>query len=74
MQWPAGATVRLTDASGATVASFETAKSAQNVTFSSDAIVDGETYSVSVGDSEVGTVTAGDAPAGGGGWGGRGRS
>ena len=65
----AGTTVRLTDASGATVASFETAKSAQNITFSSSAIASGESYSVVVGDSEAATVTAGEAPPGGG-WGG----
>jgi len=68
----AGTTLELADADGDVVATFTTAKSTQNVVFSSAAIKDGDTYTVSSGGTTQGTGTAGEESTGGMGGGGRG--
>ncbi len=81
----AGTTVQIVNADGDVVATFVTSKAAQNITYSSDAITDGASYTIytggtASGDStgglaasgelgsatKVATVTADEAPAGGG--------
>lgn len=68
----AGDTIVVKDSTGAEVASFISEKDFANVVFSSAALTDGETYTVTVGDTST-QVTAGEAAtaATGGGMGGR---
>jgi hypothetical protein len=61
----AGDTVTVKDSSGAEVASFTGEKDFGNVVFSSAALHNGESYTVSAGDGAGTTVTAGTAATGG---------
>ncbi|KRF37672.1 carbohydrate-binding domain-containing protein [Nocardioides sp. Soil805] len=63
----AGSEVVVTDADGAEVAAYTIAKDFASVVYSSAAVEQGATYTVTVDgtDTTVTTVTAGDAPAGG---------
>jgi len=65
---PAGSTLVITDADGDEVASYELEKDAASVVFSSADLESGATYTLTVdGDTDQQTtVTAGEAPAGGG--------
>jgi len=70
--YAAGAAVRVTAADGTVVAEFDSVKSFQSVVFSSADIVNGAEYTVTVDGTDVATVTADTAAAGGGGGGGGG--
>lgn len=59
-----GSSIRITDATGAVIASYVGAKDFQTVVFSSSAITSGQSYTVTV-DGTSTTVTAGEAVAGG---------
>lgn len=61
---PAGTTVQVLDADGTVLATFAGEKAFQSVVFSSAAITTGETYTLAVGGSAVGTVIGGLATDG----------
>jgi len=67
----AGATVQITDASGTVIAQYTAEKTFGSVVFTSSAITDGQSYTVTV-DGVATSVTAGVAAAGGMGGGGMG--
>lgn len=56
----AGETITIKDAAGTTVHSFTTAKTIQNVVFSSNALSAGTTYNIFSGSSQIGTGVAGE--------------
>ncbi|MEV4282532.1 carbohydrate-binding domain-containing protein [Actinoplanes xinjiangensis] len=60
----AGTTVQITDGGGTVVATFVTAKSVQNITYSSAKITGGESYTVHTGGTATGTGTGGLAESG----------
>jgi hypothetical protein len=55
----AGTTVQLVDGAGDVVMAFESSKDFQSVVFSSDELVDGETYSVYLGGTAAGEIAVG---------------
>ena len=55
----AGTTVQLVNSAGDVVVAFESVKDFQSVVFSSDELVDGESYSVYVGGTASGQIAAG---------------
>lgn len=61
----AGSTITITDSEGTVVLEHVADKDFASVVFSSDEVEAGATYTVSVDGTEVATVTAGEAPAGG---------
>ncbi len=61
----AGETVRVLDDSGSAIAEITSVKSFQSVVLSAAEVVDGATYTVTVGGQTAATVTAGVAAAGG---------
>ena len=67
----AGSTVRMTDATGSVIAEYTAEKTFATVVFSSSALTDGHSYTVTV-DGSATSVTAGVAVAGGMGMGGGG--
>ncbi|WP_130840680.1 carbohydrate-binding domain-containing protein [Corynebacterium neomassiliense] len=70
----AGDTITVKDSSGAEIASFTSEKDFANVVFSSSDLTNGETYTVTVGDTSTevtaGVATEGTGPMGGGAGGG----
>lgn len=60
----AGESVQVLDESDTVVAEFTSVKSFQSVVLSAAEIVDGSTYTVTVGGQSAGTATAGVAAAG----------
>ncbi|MFI2102787.1 carbohydrate-binding domain-containing protein [Isoptericola sp. NPDC019693] len=61
----AGTEVAVVDADGTQVATITLSKTAQSVVYSGPEITDGATYTLTADGEEVGTATAGEAPAGG---------
>ncbi len=60
-----GSTITITDASGNTLISATGVKNANSVIFASDAVKEGETYTLTVDGKEAATATAGSSAAGG---------
>ncbi len=67
----AGSTIQITDASGTVLASYTATKTFTSVVFTSSAVTNGQSYTVTVGGVST-SVTAGEAAAGGMGMGGGG--
>ncbi|SKC41665.1 carbohydrate-binding domain-containing protein [Krasilnikoviella flava] len=61
----AGTEVAVVDADGTEVATITLARTAQSVVYSGPEITDGDTYTLTADGEEIGTATAGEAPAGG---------
>lgn len=61
----AGTKVAVVDADGTEVAAITLSKTAQSVVYTGPEITDGDTYTLTADGTEVGTATAGEAPAGG---------
>ncbi|MFC7876647.1 carbohydrate-binding domain-containing protein [Isoptericola sp. NPDC057391] len=61
----AGTEVAVVDADGTQVAAITLSKTAQSVVVSGPELADGDTYTLTADGDEVGTATAGEAPAGG---------
>lgn len=61
----AGTEVAVVDADGTEVATITLSKTAQSVVYTGPEIADGDTYTLTADGDEIGTASAGDAPAGG---------